>query len=159
MKKQIRWGGCVLLLQNILLGAAFSIDDINVPLCFFVTSPVRTAMEIICLIQFRRSAASHCSLYQVLSLCSFPGVGGRGGGLCQRDWWRLADRRLGRSPSVPRCGRASHHPSPLYTSTCQWAGNNSSEWLRGRWHGCRGGGGTACQTPITVVPSSCSSST
>lgn len=48
-------------------------------------------------------------------------------GLSERDWWRLADRRLGRSPSVPRCGRASHHPSPLYTSTCHWAGNKSSE--------------------------------
>lgn len=36
------------------------------------------------------------------------------------------------------------------------------ERTRGRWHGCGGGGGeggTACQTPITVVPSSCSSST
>lgn len=46
----------------------------------FVTSPVSTAMEITCLIHFRRSAASRLSLYQVLSLFSLPGVELVGGG-------------------------------------------------------------------------------
>lgn len=60
------------------------------------------------------------------------------GRLSQGDWWRLAAKHLGRSPSALRCGRGSHHPSPLYTSTCHWAGDNSSESDR-RW-GCGRGG-------------------
>lgn len=61
------------------LGAAFSIGGNNV---------IVFSMETTCLMQFRRSVASHLSLYQVLSLCSLPVVGegvGGGGGLCQRD--------------------------------------------------------------------------
>jgi len=83
--------------------------------------------------------------------------------LSQGDWWRLAGRHLGRSPSVPRCGRASHHPSPLYTSTCHWAGDNSSESDHHRgggevwWVQSKRASEGLSRSCYTVVPGLCSS--
>lgn len=125
--------------------------------CYFQPVDFSTPNVLITCFRFfkerRRTLDTHLSV-PILSLGSILGWGG-GGGLSAGDWWRLADRRLGRSPSVPRCGRASHHPSPLYTSTCHWAGNNSSERRqrggRRQRMGAEEEGGSVCQTPVTLL--------
>lgn len=115
------------------------------------------------IMQFRRSVASHWSLYRVLSLCSLPVVGGGTGGALSARLMK-AGRQAFREESVCSTAWQSQPPSISIIHIHMPVGREQllRERTRGRWHGCGGEGGeggTACQTPITVVPSSCSSST